>query len=81
MEKEMKMSVSPVCVKDGKQYAYVSFTDGNRSLEGRIPECEIISNRGFTEEEADQLVDYMRRELRQLKKMASGIRLLDAFSK
>ena len=81
MSDELKMSVSPVCSKDGKQYAFVSFTDGERSAEGRIPECKIISNKGFTETEVGQLEDYMRRELTALKKMAASVRILDAFMK
>ena len=78
---EMNMSVSPVCAKDGKQYAFVSFTDGKRSAEGKIPDCKIMMSTGFSEDEVEQLEDYMRRELTQLKKMAAGIRLLDAFMK
>lgn len=78
MEKEMKMTVSPVCVKDGQQYAFVAFTDGKRQAEGKIPECRILSNTGFTEEEVEQLETYMKRELTKLKKMAAGIRLIDA---
>ena len=74
------MSVSPVCVKDNKQYAFVSFTDGNKVAEGKIPECIIISNKGFGEEEVEQLENYMRRELKNLKKMAAGIRLFDALN-
>ncbi len=81
MDNEMNMLVSPVCAKDGKQYAFVSFSDEERSAEGKIPECKIVSSYGFTEAEVEQLEDYMRRELTQLKKMAAGIRLIDAFMK
>ena len=81
MSQEVKMSVSPVCTKEDKQYAFVSFSDEKRTAEGRIPECTIISNQGFTEEEVMQLEDYMRRELRTLKRMAAGIRLIDALDK
>ena len=77
MGEEVKMSVSPVCTKNDQQYAFVSFSDEKRTAEGKIPECKIISNQGFTEEEIIQLEDYMRRELRTLKKMAAGIRLID----
>ncbi|MCM1038498.1 MAG: hypothetical protein NC314_09935 [Roseburia sp.] len=79
MNDELKMSVSPVCVKDGVKFAYVSFTDGIRNAEGKIPECTIISNNGFSAEEIKQLEDYMRRERTQLKKMAAGINVLDSF--
>lgn len=81
MNNELNMSVSPVCTKDDKQYAYVSFADGTRFAEGKIPECNIIKSSGFSPQEIEQLEDYMRRELRQLKKMAAGIRILDAFMK
>ena len=81
MENEFTMSVSPVCQKDGKKYAFVSFSDGERSAEGRIPDCQIISSKGFEEAEITLLEAYMKRELTQLKKMASGIRLIDAFMK
>ena len=81
MSDELKMSVSPVCSKDGKQYAFVSFTDGERSAEGRIPECKIISNKGFSDEEVSQMENYMQNELGKLKRMAAGIHVLDAFMK
>ncbi len=75
------MSVSPICVKDGEKYAFVTFSDGERMAEGRIPDCKIISNKGFSADEVAQLESYMVRELPQLKKMAAGIKLLDAFMK
>lgn len=79
MNDELKMSVSPVCVKEGQKYAYVSFTDGERNAEGRIPECTIIKSSGFSGEEIAQLEDYMRRERTQLKKMAAGINIMTSF--
>jgi len=81
MGNEMNLSVSPVCMKDGKKCAYVSFSDGERCADGRIPDCKIISSNGFTEEEVKQLEDYMQRELATLKRMAAEIRLIDAFLK
>lgn len=81
MENAVNMSVSPICVKDGEKYAFVSFTEGSRTAEGKIPDCRIISNKGFSQEEVEQLESYMQRELPQLKKMAAGIRLFDAFMK
>ena len=81
MGNEMNMSVSPVCMKDGKKCAYVSFTDGKRCADGRIPDCKIISSKGFTEDEVSRLEDYMQMELATLKRMAAEIRLIDAFMK
>ncbi len=79
MSDELKMSVSPICAKDGKKYAFVSFTDGTRTAEGKIPDCTIISSHGFLETETKQLESYMKRELSQLKKMAAGINVMDNF--
>lgn len=81
MKEEWKVTVSPVCTKDGKQYAYVSFSDGMSTAEGRIPDCKIISNKGFGEAEVLQLEQYMKRDLGRLKKTAANIRVLDAFMK
>lgn len=76
---ELNMSVSAVCAKDGEKYAFVTFSDEKRLAEGKIPDCKIFSNKGFTEEEVTMLELYMKSELRQLKKMAAGVRLIDAF--
>ncbi len=81
MENTVNMSVSPICVKDGKKYAFVTFSEGERLAEGKIPDCTIISNTGFTAEEVAQLESYMQKELPKLKEMAAGIHLLDAFMK
>lgn len=79
MYDELKMSVSPICTKDDRKYAFVSFTDGKRTAEGKIPDCKIISNDGFSAEEVQQLEDYMSRELAQIKKMAAGINIMHSF--
>lgn len=79
MDDELKMSVSPICSKDGKKYAFVSFTDGVRTAEGKIPDCVITNNEGFGEEEVKQLEEYMKQELPQLKKMAAGINVMKTF--
>lgn len=81
MNNEVNMTVSPICEKDGKKYAFVSFVDGERIAEGKIPDCKIVSNKGFSEEEVEQLEIYMMSELQDLKRMAAGVRLWDAFLK
>ncbi len=79
--RELTLSVSAICEKEGKKLAYVTFTDGEKKAEGVIPECVITVNEGFTKDEVDQLQAYMQRELPMLKKTAAGIRLFDAFRK
>lgn len=78
---ELTMSVSTVCEKDGKKVAYVSFTDGRREAEGAIPDCVIIRNNGFTDEEKVGLELYMKANLASLKKMAASINVFDAITK
>ena len=53
------MSVSQVFAKNGERYAFVSFTEGEKNAEGRIPDCKIISSKGFGKEEIGQLEAYM----------------------
>lgn len=79
MSESMKMSVSQIFRKDGKKYAYVSFDDGERRAEGRIPDCKIVSSDGFDRGETVLLEEYMKKELPALKKMASGVNAMRAF--
>ncbi len=79
---EINMSVSPICLsKDGKKYAYVTFDDGVRSAEGKIPDCRIMTNNGFARIEVAQLEKYMYENLSVLKRMSAGINVFDAFRK
>ena len=50
-----------------------------RRVEGKIPDCKIHTNSGFSEDEVSQLEAYMGRELMTLKNMAAGIHVMDAF--
>jgi len=77
----MEVLVSPVCSRGEERYAFVSFSDGKRTAEGKIPACKIVSNKGFTDEELSVLEEYMRQNLPEIKKTAAGIRLMDAFMK
>ncbi|MCI8489201.1 MAG: hypothetical protein HFJ04_02935 [Lachnospiraceae bacterium] len=79
MSEALNMSVSQVFNKDGKKYAFVSFTDGTRQAEGQIPDCKITARQGFDEAEAKLLEHYMKENLSQLKKMASSVRVMNAF--
>lgn len=81
MNTELNMSVSPICAKDGEKYAFVSFADGERFADGKIPDCKITLNKGFSQDEVKQLEEYMRSELATLKRMAAGINVMDAFLK
>ncbi|MCI8926237.1 MAG: hypothetical protein HFI98_06715 [Lachnospiraceae bacterium] len=79
MKETINMSVSQVFAKNGERYAFVSFTEGEKNAEGRIPDCKIISSKGFGKEEIGQLEAYMERELAKLKRMAAGVNAMRAF--
>lgn len=49
MNGKMNMSISQIFQKDGKPTTFVLFSEGRKSAEGKIPDCTIISNDGFSE--------------------------------
>ena len=67
--------------ENGKKMAYVTFSDGVRNAEGRIPACKITSNEGFATIEVEQLEKYMTEHLEEIKTMAANVNVLDAFMK
>ena len=76
---EMRLDISGVVEKDGKKIARICFTRGDDIAEGYIPDCILTKVEGFTEDEASQLVDYLRANLTDLKKRAAQINPLNAF--
>ncbi len=74
----MKMLVSGISVRDGEKVAYILFDEGERSAEGIIPECKIIKNKGFDDDEVKQLEIYMKGNLIDLKKQAASINPIKA---
>ncbi len=76
---EVKLDISGVVEKDGKKIAHICFTRGEDVAEGYIPDCVLTKVQGFTDEEAGQLVDYLKANLTDLKKRAAGINPLNAF--
>lgn len=77
----MNMLISGVSEKDGKKVAYVSFEDGKRIAEGIIPDCNIIRNDGFTDEEVEMLKEYLKDNLETIKREAAGINPIKAMMK
>lgn len=60
MRTTVKLTHSSVLYKDGKPFVSVLFEDGDKSAEGRIPDCVISMNKGFSEREAAEFEEYMR---------------------
>lgn len=79
---EMELKISPICTDEkGEKYACVSFVEGKRLAEGRIPECTINKNQGFSVEEIEGLRQYLISNLAELKKMAAHQSVFSAFMK
>ncbi len=75
----MEMSVSPAVAKDGKQRIYVLFQDGGRKAECTLPDYTVVKNEGFTAEEVERLLDYMKQEKQTILDQARRISVMSAF--
>ena len=75
---EITLDISGVVEKDGKKIAHIRFSRGEDFAEGYIPDCVLTKVQGFTDEEASQLVDYLRANLTEFKKRAAKINPLTA---
>ncbi len=56
----METIISGVMGEGDNKKIYVLFSDNEKSAEGRIPDCTIISNKGFSQDEVKQMEDYLR---------------------
>ncbi len=77
----MDVQVSGVVNRGEEKVAYVLFSEEKRSAEGVIPECKIIKNDGFADEEISRLEEYMRENIGMLKRHAVGINPFTALMK
>ena len=56
----METIISGVMGEGDNKKIYVLISDNEKSAEGRIPDCTIISNKGFSQDEVKQMEDYLR---------------------
>jgi len=79
---EMNLMISHICTDEkGTKYACVSFTERDKVAEGRIPDCIITNNKGFSSDEINGLQQYLVANLAELKKLASKQNVFNAFMK
>ena len=76
---EVKLDITGVVEKDGKKVSHIRFSRGKDYAEGYIPDCVFTKVQGFTDEEIEQLTDYLKANLTDLKKRAAAISPLNAF--
>ncbi len=73
MNKDITMSVSAMTRDKDKKAVYVFFQDDSRSAEISLPECNVLKNDGFDEEEIKKLRDYIDGERDTIYNMAKQI--------
>ena len=68
MNGKMNMSISQIFQKEGR-----------KSAEGKIPDCTIISNDGFSEKEVKALELYLKMQQESILKTAKEVNIMKAF--
>lgn len=58
-EEELKLTHSGILVKQGRRHVSVRFERGSDIAEASLPECKVIKNQGFSEEEVAGLELYL----------------------
>ena len=79
MNSEIKMSVSSMTRTKDDKAVFVLFEDGDKNAEISLPACKLVNNKGFSEEEISQLVDYVRNEQDSIYAIAKQINPMKAF--
>lgn len=79
MNTEIKMSVSAMTRKDDKKGVYVLFTDENNTAEFMLPECKLVNNAGFSDEDINRLKDYLDNQQEYIFSLAKQINPLKSF--
>lgn len=65
-DEKMNMTYSTVLTKDGKPLISVAFQRENDRCEGIIPDCKIVNNKGFDDDEIAALEYYLRTNKKQI---------------
>lgn len=81
MEEQIKMCVSSIMGTQDNYTIYVTFQDDDRYLELAFPECKIMSNKGYLEDEVAQLTLYAKKEKDSIISLAKGINPVKAMMK
>ena len=81
MSADIKMSVSSMTRNGDNKAVYVFFQDGKKSAEFALPECRVVKNSGFDEEEIEKLREYVDGERESIFGMARKINPVKALMK
>lgn len=72
-QEEVKMTHSGILAAGGRRYVSVRFERGKDAAEGRLPECKITENHGFTPEEVSGLESFLERQCDEIFRKAKEI--------
>ena len=78
MNQDIKMSVSSMTRNKDKKAVYVLFQDGEKTAEFTLPGCELVKNKGFSEDDILQLKDYISNEQEAIFAMAKQVNPIKA---
>ena len=79
MSSEIKMSVSSMTRTKDSKAVYVMFSDNEKTAEFSLPGVNLISNRGFSDEEIDQLKEYMANSMDDIYEVAKKVNPMKGF--
>ena len=78
MNKDINMSVSSMTRNKDKKAVYVFFQDGDKTAEFILPGCELVKNKGFSDDDIRQLKDYIDNEQDSIFAMAKQVNPIKA---
>ncbi len=81
MNNEIKMSVSMMTRTKDKKAMYVQFQDNTRMAEFELPELKLLYNKGFSDEEINQLMDYIKNEMDYIYSLSKKVNPIKAMMK
>lgn len=79
MNSEIRMNISSLIRKDGDKAIYVLFTDGNKEAEFKVPDGKLLSNKGFSDKELEDLRDYLHNEQDYIYSVAKKVNPMKGF--
>ena len=81
MNNGLTMSVSAMTRSRDNKAVYVFFQDDTRSAEISLPECKVLKNNGFGDEEIKKLCEYVDGQRSTIYNMARQINPVKALMK
>ena len=79
MNGEIKMSVSTMTRNKDNKAVYVLFEDADKKAEFALPEGRLVRNTGFSDDEIDQLIEYIDNEKDSIMDVAKKINPMRSF--